>query len=433
MIKKYYSILLILLLTLPLLAQPLKVVKQTSNKLIVEYIADVNELIKLNKKDNISFYELTKKMQTNQIVQLDSNLALPIITELIAMPVEDVNVEIISSKLKSIPLKAFDKNSREIINLISKNKIFRDKVNNTSINVKPLGYNGELKIGSLSFCPFRISNNYLEIFRELTIAVNFNYANKKLTQIRNDKIKLPIINPEHAKVDKSEISRMKDNSFQSKNSLPNYYGNAFRIYTKEEGIYKITYSDLISAEISPENIQISSVKMLNKGFQVPFLIIGEEDGSFDEDDYIEFWADEIINNQNNESSTNLYRHPFTAENVYIFVWGEGNGVRLIEESAAIQEDEPQNYNRSLYFKDKIHWEQDNVHLKMGYFRIGEFSYKYDNWFVDAGISAIGRKSYNVELAYPDSFSFEPIKVEVMLHGQANGATHKVMAWINNNI
>jgi len=58
----------------------------------------------------------------------------------------------------------------------------------------------------------------------------------------------------------------------------------------ENGIYQITSQQLISYGINPSTIDPKTLKIFHKGNELPLFVKGEDDGSFDLGDYIEFWA-----------------------------------------------------------------------------------------------------------------------------------------------
>lgn len=117
-------------------------------------------------------------------------------------------------------------------------------------------------------------------------------------------------------------------------------GSWYRFYVTNSGVYRITRSFLASlgfdVNVDPRTIKIygNGGRMLPMVNAVPYptdlaenavKFIGEEDGSFDSNDYILFYA-EGVNGWNNESLThnNLY-----ADRTYYYVTaGAGNGKRM---------------------------------------------------------------------------------------------------------
>jgi hypothetical protein len=163
-------------------------------------------------------------------------------------------------------------------------------------------------------------------------------------------------------------------------------GNWYKIRAKNYGIHKISYNDLISmgvdvASINPNDLRIygNGTGMLheaNSGFRIDDLlentikVIGEEDGSFDEDDYILFYAESQVKWNYNEiqkrfeHSKNIY-----SDYTYYFITADlGSGKRIQTTESTIAE--PTDYVTT--FSDYTYHEEDieNV-IKSGKDWLGE--------------------------------------------------------------
>jgi len=124
-------------------------------------------------------------------------------------------------------------------------------------------------------------------------------------------------------------------------------GEWFRFYVEKSGVYKISRSFLESLGMNASGYDPRTIKIFgNGGRMLPLLnstfypsdltenaitLIGENDGSFDRDDYILFYA-EGVDNWNPESQThsNLY-----ADRSYYYVTGQGNTGKRISQMPAI--------------------------------------------------------------------------------------------------
>lgn len=70
-------------------------------------------------------------------------------------------------------------------------------------------------------------------------------------------------------------------------------------YTKEylklaipsDNIYRITYNDLVSYGVNPDQINPKTFKLFFKGKEQPIFVSGEDDNIFDSEDFIEFYAE----------------------------------------------------------------------------------------------------------------------------------------------
>ena len=94
---------------------------------------------------------------------------------------------------------------------------------------------------------------------------------------------------------------------------------------ENDGIYYVTGRDLQKAGANLSEIDIRTLKLMNKGKIVPLCIEGEGNGIFDEDDRIIFIGEF-------NRGENTYFSPYTLKNVYWLSWGGTPGLRFAEVS-----------------------------------------------------------------------------------------------------
>ena len=75
------------------------------------------------------------------------------------------------------------------------------------------------------------------------------------------------------------------------NEWIDYSQKYYEIKVAENGIYRISFANLISAGISVNSIDPRIFQVFGRGKQVAIFIQGELDNSFDPSDYIEFYAE----------------------------------------------------------------------------------------------------------------------------------------------
>jgi len=182
-----------------------------------------------------------------------------------------------------------------------------------------------------------------------------------------------------------------------------YLQNRFKIGVKEEGIYKITYSDLLEAGFPVGRINPRKIRLFNKGREIPVYFQGQVDGAFDEGDYFEFWGEP------NEKTfldkyPDEYKDPFSDINIYWLVTDDSpkEGLRLPEESAGLSSLKGKYVFTPYAFTETIHYEQDNHHENFGHWSAkgSRPSYELDNWYYDAGISAPEGVAYDFVVPHP---------------------------------
>jgi len=200
----------------------------------------------------------------------------------------------------------------------------------------------ELKLYPVQFDP---QNEFIHLFEQLIVRVNFlggenQQANTGYIEKRKiyDKV---LINPSQSakwrKIPKKISKRLKTN----------YEIDFYKIYVNENGIYKVTGSDLKDAGLNLNNINSSALKIFNNGgLSLPLnietprsdslienAIIVEDggDGIFDKDDYILFYGKSVKDWRFDKSNRQYrhYLHPYTRNNVYWFSWQNlGSGKRI---------------------------------------------------------------------------------------------------------
>jgi hypothetical protein len=106
-----------------------------------------------------------------------------------------------------------------------------------------------------------------------------------------------------------------------------------KLNVASDGIFRITYDDLVSYGLSPQSINPTALKIYLKGSQLPIYVAGEQDGVFNTNDYIEFWAEKNYNSKNyrqivTEGSDYInYMDRYTDTASYWLQWEGENGLR----------------------------------------------------------------------------------------------------------
>ncbi|TPV34225.1 type IX secretion system sortase PorU [Paucihalobacter ruber] len=167
-------------------------------------------------------------------------------------------------------------------------------------------------------------------------------------------------------------------SFNRSNQLTNSVlrtGQWYRFYVTESGVYKLSRSFLNSLGVNTNNVNPRNIKIFgNGGRMLPLLnsedypidltenaikIIGEEDGRFDNSDYIIFYA-EGTKGYSNESDT--HNNIYTDRSYYYVNVSSGEGKRI---QSALQPESPANLTVNTFDDYQFH-ELDEFNLvKLG--------------------------------------------------------------------
>lgn len=149
-----------------------------------------------------------------------------------------------------------------------------------SIKVNPIRYNwkekslknittAKLIVNFVDQVPFEKNSTQLNVFeKELkNIIVNFSSA----LEFRS--------------------LRKLDHYQNSLSDWIDYSKNYYKLAIIRDGTYRISYNNLVSYGIAPSLINPKTIKVFSKGKQLPLFVKGEDDLAFNQNDYIEFYAE----------------------------------------------------------------------------------------------------------------------------------------------
>jgi len=284
------------------------------------------------------------------------------------------------------------------------------------LRVIPVEYNGDRTIRAL---------------KELTLDISYPVHSGEQYETRRSRTTQNIFdNPG------DETYRLKKvTAIQSNTAMPDYINESvFKLKVDKTGIYKLTSQDLLEAGVPIENWDPQRIAIYNKGKEIPIYVKGGEDGRFDGSDYIEFYA---TKNEKTflDQYPDMYADPFTDINVYWLAQKEYAGLRMVDESGAVVND---NYIVPFKFKDTVHFEEDTHREIFGkdpeY--ISDSADKYDHWFWGNVISAVESRTFTFDLPAPFETG-SSVFVRAMLRGVSiyNPSTnpiegHQASIWLN---
>jgi len=284
----------------------------------------------------------------------------------------------------------------------------------TPATAYPLGFMRSSYLGALHIYPYRYIPASGEIIyhKYMKIRVDFGTGPRLSKGI-------PRTEPETFESILSEalinysVSRTfrRSPSFRSSMKPARGDGLRYRVVVKEDGLYRITWEDLKELEADLEGVDPRTIRLVNKGHDVPILVRGGEDGSFDRGDWIEFYG-EYNRKTFYDRAGDMYKDPYTDENIYWLSWGGDEGMRLASESGAPSETDPLKYIQPFSYEYTVHAEEDKYMDRLGY-----VPDPADHWFWDSGIYGGELRSYSVVLKSPDHNSPIRPKVTAVLRGK----------------
>ena len=125
--------------------------------------------------------------------------------------------------------------------------------------------------------------------------------------------------------------------------------NYYKLKVANEGVYKLSDSDLTSAGINLSGIDPQKIQVHYRGEEIPLVVKGESDGIFDSQDYVLFYG--LPNDGRMDSA--LYQvlnyHPhtyyslFSDTSSYFLSWGASNGKRYKAVNGSVLTGTPESY------------------------------------------------------------------------------------------
>lgn len=176
---------------------------------------------------------------------------------------------------------------------------------------------------------FISSKNIIEIVHEFEIELVFN---SDIASLNNTK---KTISSSNTISNNSYIIQKKGNKYKinTNDSWIDYSKQYVKIGTAQDAIYRISKSDLDALNIPISSINPQSFRLLLKGEEIPIFVTGEEDFSFDSNDYIEFVGIRNMEGTHREVSNydepyNEYLGRYTDTTVYWLTWAGVDGKRV---------------------------------------------------------------------------------------------------------
>ncbi len=266
----------------------------------------------------------------------------------IGVPQEFGNtIRILKSEFKTIRgklLPKIDFNHPEInMEAYGKNSLVQNEI----VTFGEFGKIRELNVQKIVIRPVQFfpETNNIRVFTRIIVRINFpaaQSANSATDKEELELLKNSVLNFDVAKNWIRKSKRIKKTATRSVMEDGTWY----RFEAPVEGIYKITRDMLSSMGIDPDNVDPRTIKIYNNGgYILPWKVTakrpngitenaiyvrGEEDGKFDQNDYILFYGRGTDFFEYNSSAGKIKRnkHWYSKENYYYITSGGADGKRM---------------------------------------------------------------------------------------------------------
>jgi len=235
---------------------------------------------------------------------------------------------------------------------------------------------------SINRSSFNQENVSIDELQEIEFEINFDKSfaihDNSPIQITNgyDRVlKSVLINSQIA-----EQFRSKNNSIvkNEADSWIDYDNEYVKLSIVEDGIYRITYLDLISYGIDPSSINPQKMKIITNGIEIPIYFSGEISTSFTQSDYIEFYGKRnyptnsytSINSIDEPYNEYLDRH--SKNSIYWLNLTGLDGKRVLVQDS----ENPESADTIKYYLNRDHYEKNNF---LDYFENNIISEQDPNW------------------------------------------------------
>ncbi len=329
--------------------------KIEKNKLSFEFKCDLNySLMKRNNKS-------TFIVSNYQNVGDPGNVKLPSYRVFISLPFfkkPKIKYSILQAK-KIFAIPEF--NGRVELKdeklVYSKSKTLKN-TKDKHFRIKGYFWSGNEYCLSLEITPavFVSSKNLIELVNKFEIELLFDQNIPQQKSLNNQKNKNNIVVNTAFHLN----SKVRKYLLTTDDSWIDYSKKYIKIGTAEDGIYRITRTNLANLGINVSTINPKSFMLISRGREIPIFIKGENDLSFDSDDYIEFVGIKNIGGHHREISTqgepyNEYLGRYTDTTVYWLTWNGLNGKRVSVSSG----NESVSNDTLNYYSQINHYEKNN--------------------------------------------------------------------------
>jgi Peptidase family C25/Propeptide_C25 len=319
--------------------------------------------------------------------------------------------------------------------------------NNKFFPLSPVNITGQfimryVKGASLEVAPYQYNSITRELIFNKKILVQINFDTDPHNQVTTTNIKdkftedfvaTAFINPKEAKefIGKPITVRSPNHALVDTfwyNPNKDYY----KIFVQTKGLYKVTYNDLISAGVPPNNgIHQGNFELINNGVRIPIEIVDvNKNDSFDSSDYFTF-----VGLPPQPTTPYTYFNIYNLSNVYWFSY-QAESVFNYKKIDGF----PTNFDNQITTTlQTIHYEKDSLYERLGYAPDDQ----RDFWLW-ANTEARSGQEYEIftywitdSLAYKINPGFPQATVRANLQGITNesctGFIHSTKIKFNTNI
>lgn len=197
-----------------------------------------------------------------------------------------------------------------------------------------------------------------------------------------------------------------------------------KIKIKEDGIYKVTFSDLSISSVDLSGVSTGSLKITNNGEEIAIDVVDVNiNGIFDSGDYIEFYGKAIPRGDD--------RFRYTETNVYWLFSDNGLGKRMEKINSSVSSSQ----SASSYLK-VLHIEEDTWYEQKNYPEITSPSDRREHWFwgdlfYTPGVAGSDTGYYQRDYKFSTRGVDKSQPVQLKIRFQSVSGSHHIRGFLNN--
>ncbi len=200
------------------------------------------------------------------------------------------------------------------------------------------------------------------------------------------------------------------------------------IFGELDGIYQLNYAYLQAAGLPVETLDPRTIRMFYMGEEIPIIVEGELDGSFDEgvvgdpddDDAVLFYGRGIDSLFDDGL---LPTNKYTDANIYWLTYGGVNGARMVEKDGSITGNDTEAYLHT-----------DRTETNYWYWSAWPFEHDADHWYWEwmqaIGLNSTASRDYDFTIDHLAPGAYTGF-VTVSAVGETEGL-HHLRVYINND-
>ncbi|NLT52581.1 MAG: type IX secretion system sortase PorU [Ignavibacteria bacterium] len=368
-------------------SQDIKIISSDQSRIVIQYIPESTDTLNLKGiRDN--FVRLVFSGTSIDNAGETGMPEIPVKILNLGVPSEyGSQIKIISEKRSQIngmpaPVPELSNNEGLLEERYIKNENYNNFIYPETIMFGNFGYAASVPVQQVKIYPMTLDNSgKISILKEIIFEVVFSGSGSGVKIPGDDLIISGIINCDAAKNWGKVTAKKSYNKINASADLSS--GNWYKFTVGTEGIYKISKNMLqsygIPADVDPRTIKIFN----NGGYQLPedvdldsenfneiaIKVVGEEDGVFNDNDYILFYArtTNFVDPLSNGNLKRVYNH-FSKSNYYFITSGGNKGKRMQVKSSV----DTDGFYEQTVTNNLVYYEIDNRNIgKSGRMYLGE--------------------------------------------------------------